>query len=147
MTIEELKEMQRKNHYSFVASSKDYLYTANDSGTTPILYKAVKHRYYFKDAVILECRVGKATAILLARSRIQYLHAHVISRPAKEILDHYHICYTYDHEVEYIENVCKDCICSMEEDLLEIHDLDEGFKIIVQHLSQSMNSLMWKLAA
>lgn len=147
MNIEELKDMQRKHHYSFVANSPDYLYTANNSGTTPILYKAVKHRYYFKDAVILECRVGKATAILLARSQIKYLHAHIMSKPAKELLQRYGICFTYDHEVEYIENICKDGICSLEEYLLDIDDLDEGFKVIVKCLTESMSSMMWKLTA
>lgn len=143
MNINEMKEMQLLEGLGLIVYTKDYFYKANKAGVLPVLLKSVKHRDYLKDALIVETYVSKATAILLARSHIKHVHAQRLSLLAKEILDTYHIQYTYDE----LDDTKVEKMCCLDQSLINVNDLEIGFRIIVEKMSSHMNALMWNLMA
>lgn len=137
MKLIQLKQIQKEHNYTLVAVLDDVLYTSYENGIKPVLTKVVENKYYFENYTIVDRVVGKAVAMLFIRSKVGYLHANILSRSAKKILDYYMINYSYDTLVDYIKNRNNTGMCPMEETVLNVEDLDEAFQL----LSEKQKSL------
>ncbi|MFV0392832.1 MAG: DUF1893 domain-containing protein [Coprobacillaceae bacterium] len=124
------KELLIKEGYTLVGVKEDIVYTSTFNGIRPIMDKVKDNALYFKDYEIADKVIGKSAALLLVRSQVKSIDALVLSEHAKTLLDTYKIPYTYDTLVPYIINRNKDGMCPMEESVISITDLEEGFKAL-----------------
>ncbi|MEG0592513.1 MAG: DUF1893 domain-containing protein [Coprobacillus sp.] len=120
----------KQNRYTFVALREDLVYHSTLNGIAPIMNKMVENELFFKDCEIADKVIGKSAAMLLIKSQIKHLDTILISEHAIKILDKYHISYTYEQVVPYIINRTNDGMCPMENSVLNIDDLDEGFETL-----------------
>lgn len=123
-----------ENGYTFVALKNDEIYSSMLHGIKPLVSKIFVSNDYFKDYVAVDRIIGRAAAILLIRSKVKYIHGFILSEPAKDLLDQYHVDYSYDRLVPYITNREGNRMCSLEASVLEVSDLEEGFKIICREM-------------
>lgn len=132
MEIQELKKLLFNHNYTLVAYIDGNIYTSHLKGVAPVLNPMKENTDFFKNAIVVDRVVGKAAAMLFAKSDIQRLHTHIISFHAIEILDQYHIECSYDECVDYIINRQGNGMCPMEKTVLHIDDLDEAFVALCQ---------------
>ncbi|MBS7021549.1 MAG: DUF1893 domain-containing protein [Firmicutes bacterium] len=57
-----------------------------------------------------------------------------LNQNVKDLLEQYHIDYSYDYLVPYITNRDKNRMCSLEASVLDVDDLEQGFKIICREM-------------
>ena len=67
--------------------------------------------------------IGKAAAMLLIHFKIKNIHAKILSRLGREILDAYHISYAYDKLIDRI-------YCQTEELLSDILDTQISYNLL-----------------
>ena len=133
MTIMELKKIQEGQNLSLAAWLKDNtLYTSAEKGIKPVLSMELNDKYYFEDATIVDRIVGKAAAMLFARSKASYIHAGVLSSSAKKVLDDNKISYTYDTMVDFIKNRSNTGMCPMEETVLNEKDPEKAYMLLLE---------------
>ena len=125
-------ELLKQNHYTCVAIKDDIIYHSNLKGIAPLLNPMLENEKYFEGKEVADKVIGKSAAMLLIKSHVKHIHAVILSNHAKNILDTYHVSYTYEHLVPYIVNRTQDGMCPMEQTVLEIEDLDEAFIALVK---------------
>lgn len=140
MNLLQLKQIQNNAGYTlccaFPPSSHICMYLSHERGIAPILSALRKHPTYFQDGIVVDAVIGKAAAMLFIRSHVQYLHAHVMSEPAKQILEAYQIPYSYDILTSYIHNRQQNGQCPMEETVKNLIDLDEAYEALQLKVQQ-----------
>lgn len=136
MNLKQCLEMQEKENYSLVAFKDNQIYTSKNRGIAPIMDALEKDLHYFDGYVVCDKVIGKAAAMLFTYSGIHYIHARTLSKGAQEILDKYHVEYSYDTLTEYIINREGNDLCPMEKTVLEINDLQEAYIALKNKLSE-----------
>ena len=74
--------------------------------------------------------VGKAQAMLAVKAGIAEIYTKVLSKAGKDILDKYHIPYTYDVLTEQIINRKGTDICPMEKVVKDIDDIEKAYNAL-----------------
>lgn len=128
-----LIEQLKANNYALIASNGYY---STDSGIKPIIFKLEQDLHYFKDLYVVDKIVGKASAMLLVLSGVKQIHALVLSKSAKAVLEKYHIGYTYEQLVEYIINRKGDGLCPMEDTVKDIDDLNIAYQALKDKINK-----------
>lgn len=129
-SIASAKEYLEKNSLTFCAIKDGEIYTSDKSGIAPILSKMDGDIMYFSGATILDKVIGKAAAMLLAKSNATKIYALLISDEAIKVLEKEKIPYEYEKRVPYIKNRGNTGLCPMEQVVLGISDLDEAFRVL-----------------
>lgn len=129
-------DILKQNNYTFLALKDGFEYHSTLNGIAPIMDKMIEDELFFKDCKIADKVIGKSAAMLLIKSQIKHLDTLLISEHAIKILDEHHISYTYEEVVPHIINRTKDGMCPMEESVLEIDNLNEGFEILKKTLQR-----------
>ena len=93
MNLKSLQEKLNNEDLTLVAQIQDTIYTSQLKGIAPLINPMKENQLFFKDAIVVDRVIGKAAAMLLALSQVQYIYAYVLSRKAREILDAYKIDY------------------------------------------------------
>lgn len=132
LNLEQLQKKLQKDKYSFIADIQGELYTSKLIGIAPVINQLKKNPMYFKGAVVLDKVVGKAVAMLLVKSQVAYIYAHILSKKAQEILEKYQIAYKFDILAEFIENRSHTGMCPMEETVYDIDDLEIAFIKLIE---------------
>lgn len=132
-------EILQENQYTCVAIKDDFEYHSKLNGIAPIMQPMLENEFFFKDCEVADKVIGKSAAMLLIKSQVLHIHAMILSEHAKDILDKYHISYTYDKLVPYIINRTKDGMCPMENTVLDIDDLEQGFYALQETLKKLRN--------
>ena len=127
-----LLDKLKANNYAIVASNG---YFSFDTGIKPVIYRINEDINYFKDLVVADKIVGKASAMLLCLSNVKEVYCVVLSKSGKEILDKYGVLYHYDNLVECIINKNGDDMCPMEKTVKDIDDLNEAYEALNNKLS------------
>ena len=130
MNLNILQNKLKEKNYTLIADINGVSYTSHQRGIAPILDPMKKQTDFFKDAIVVDKVIGKATAMLLILSGVQYIYAYVLSQKAKDILDMYHINYGYDRIVEYIQNRDQSGMCPMEKTVYGMDDLQLAFEAL-----------------
>ena len=139
MKIEELKKRLVDEDYSLIAVRDDFEYVSKAGGIFPIISK-LDDRYFFKDCIVVDKVVGKASAMLLIRSKVKRVHGLLVSEAAVKIMNEYGIEFSYDELVPYIINRTGDDMCPMEKTVKDIDDLDEAYLALKDKLKQLRNN-------
>lgn len=140
MNLNVLLKKLNDEQLTLIAKKNHEYYTSNLRGIGPILNPMKEDREFFKDAIVIDKVIGKATAMLLVLSQVKYIHAIVMSQKAKIVLETYHIDYTYDEIVEYIENRDQTGMCPMEQTVLGIDNLNEAYNALIEKQMQFMKA-------
>lgn len=120
----------KENKYTFVALRDDFEYHSTLNGVAPIMSQMLEDELYFKGCEIADKVIGKSAAMLLIKAQVKQIDTILISKHAIDLLDKYHMSYTYEEVVPYIINRTKDGMCPMESSVLDINDIDEGFEVL-----------------
>ena len=120
----ELKKILIENNYSIYTSNGYYSF---DNGIKPILSKMKEDPYFFKDLIVVDKVIGKASAMLVFLSKVKKIHALLLSEDGKKVLEDHQIEYSYDKLVEHILNNNMDGICPMEDCVKDIDNLQDAF--------------------
>ena len=139
MNLQQLKEKLKEDEATLVAKVKGEIYESHLHGIGPILNPMKENQHFFEDAIVVDRVIGKATAMLLVLSKVQYVYAYVMSEKAKEIIDLYDIEYGYEETVPYIINRTHDGMCPMEKTVYEMTDLDEAFEALKNKQKELMS--------
>ena len=127
----ELKQKLIEGDYSICASNG---YTSNDRGIKPVIMPMNEDLYFFKDLIVADKLIGKASAMLLTLSGVKEVFTFTLSKAGKEIFDKYGITYSYDKLVDYIVNREGTGMCPMEMTVKDIDDLKEAFEALNRKL-------------
>ena len=133
--LEQAKKLLNAEDYTCVILKGEHCYNSMQRGIAPLMqYIADKidmKGYFAADKV-----VGKAAAYLYVRLGIAELYAGVISVPALEVLQRFHIPVSYDTLVPAIRNRTDTGFCPMETAVLDIQDTDEAYQVLKVKMSE-----------
>ena len=136
--LERAKELLTTKGYTCVILKGDVCYNSTKRGIAPLMG-------YLADGVDLQGYsaadkvVGKAAAYLYVLLGIAELYAGVISVPALEVLQRFHIPVTYDTLVPAIRNRTDTGFCPMETAVLNIQFADEAYKVLKAKINEMQN--------
>ena len=131
MNLKLLQEKLNKENYTLIADKNGEYYTSYSRGIAPILDQMKDDQSFFKGAIVVDKVIGKATAMLLILSGVEFIYAYVLSQKAMEILEQYHVPFEYRKLVDYIENRDQTGMCPMEATVYDINDLNEAFEALI----------------
>jgi hypothetical protein len=136
--LERAKELLTTEGYTCVILKGDVCYNSTKRGIAPLMgYLADDihmQGYFAADKV-----VGKAAAYLYVLLEIAELYVAVISVPALEVLQRFHIPVTYDILVPAIRNRTDTGFCPMETAVLNIQFADEAYKVLKAKINEMQN--------
>ena len=131
MNLKLLQEKLNKENYTLIADKNGEYYTSYARGISPIIGPMKDDQSFFKGAIVVDKVIGKATAMLLILSGVEFIYAYVLSQKAMEILEQYHVPFEYRKLVDYIENRDQTGMCPMEATVYDINDLNEAFEALI----------------
>ena len=131
-----LEELKDKN-YALIASNG---YFSFDNGIKPVISKINEKRDYFKELIVADKIVGKASAMLLTLSGVKEVYCVVLSKAGKDILESNNIQYHYEELVDNIINRKGDDICPMEKTVKDIDDFEEALKALNEKVKLLANA-------
>lgn len=141
MKLNILLERLKNEELTLIVERKEDIYTSTLKGIAPILNPLKNDRHFFEDAIVVDKVIGKAAAMLLILSNVQYIYAFVMSQKAKDILDKYHIKYDYEKIVDYIINRDQNGMCPMEQTVYDIDDLEVGYQLLIAKQEQLLTQM------
>ena len=134
--IQKMMERLKAEDLSLYSIGPDGEYTSRASGIFPVLDPMRRDRFFFKDCLVADKLIGKASGILLIYSSVKEVYGIVMSKNAVELFEHYGIPYHYDTLVERIVNRRGDDLCPMEKTVADIDDPEEGYEALKKRLSE-----------
>lgn len=137
--VNDLKKILLKKRHSIVALCNNEIYTNDLDGIKPVLYRINENKEFFKDAIVVDKIIGKASASLLVYSGVKEVYALILSQSGKDLFEKYNIIYHYDELVPYIINRKGDGICPMEETVKDIDDLFESYNALNKKVIELSN--------
>lgn len=81
--------------------------------------------------------VGKAAAFLIIALEVQEVFAQVISKPAADVLQEYHIPFSYQTMTDYIVNRAGDGMCPMEQKVWDAKTPAQALALLRESVSAS----------
>ena len=135
---ERAKELLTTEGYTCVILKGDVCYNSTKRGIAPLmgyLADGIHMQGFFAADKV----VGKAAAYLYVLLEIAELYVGVISVPALEVLQRFHIPVTYDTLVPAIRNRTDTGFCPMETAVLNIQFADEAYKVLKAKINEMQN--------
>ena len=123
----EILDLLEEKGYSLLTSSGYFSY---ESGIKPLIEKINGNKDFFKDMVVADKIVGKASACLMIKAKVKEVYALVLSNDGENVLKKHNIKYHYKNKCDYIINRKKDGMCPMEALIKDIDDVDEAYSML-----------------
>lgn len=127
MNLSLLKLIQNNASYTLCAAREAFLYVSHERGIAPIMKQIQDNPTYFHDCMIVDNVIGKAAAMLLCRSQVSYIHAHVMSEAAQRYLQQHALAYSFEQSCPYIINRTNTGMCPMEQCVRDIEDEEAAY--------------------
>jgi len=102
----------------------------DEHGIKPLLIQIEKKG--LKKAIVVDKVIGKAAALLMVYGKVKQVHTNIIAKDAIAVFEKYKIKFSYNQEVEYIQNAKKDGLCPMEQKVLNIDNPKKAYKIFTK---------------
>ena len=133
--LEFAKNMLLDNEYTCVICQEETVHTSTFRGVKPLVQWLDQgldvKGFYAADKVI-----GRATAFLYVLLGVQAVYAHVISKPALEVLEAHQIQVQYGTLTDNIINRAGTGICPFEETVMGIEDPQNAYTAIRQKMKE-----------
>lgn len=127
-----LKQELAKKDCSIIASNG---YSSFENGIKPVIVPMCQDIAFFKDCVVADKIIGKASAMLLVLSGVKEVYTPVLSKAGKEVFERYGVPCEYDSLADYIVNRRGDGMCPMEMTVKDIDDPMEAFEALKKKLA------------
>lgn len=114
-------------NHSLVVVKKNKVEVYDGRGLKPLV-NYVKNNN-FDNAYAGDRVIGKASALLFVYGGVEFVYTPLISKPAVEIFEKYHVSYEADRVVDNIKNRSGDDLCPMEKKVKHIENPDEAYEI------------------
>lgn len=135
MEFERMKKKLAEENLTCILFGEDVVYTSRERGISPLLGLIEEEKEYAGFCAVDKV-VGKAAAFAYVMLGISGLHACIISKAAKKVLENHKIAVTYDRLVEYIRNRTGDGRCPMESAVWELEDAKEAMTAVRRELER-----------
>lgn len=135
MEVTEMKERLIREELTCIVFGEKLEFESREKGIRPLL-RLVDEKADYTGLCAVDRVVGKAAAFAYAVLRIKRLHACVLSKAAKKVLEDHKIAVTYDILVEYIRNREGNGRCPMESAVLEIENAEEAIAAVRKKLQE-----------
>ncbi len=129
------KELLIAGEYTAVLCKDECIFTSKLRGVRPLVIW-VEDETDFSKYTAADKVVGKATAFLYLLLGVRTIYAHVISKPALQVLKEYNVVVEYGTLVENIINRQGDGICPFEQQVLALSDKNEAYAAIREKMRQ-----------
>ena len=139
-SIQKLKYIVNSNKHAFIAINKNETYTSDDIGVKPIITKLRQDKEYFKDFVIGDKIIGKAAALLLVLSKVNYVYGKIMSKAAVEVLQSNSIVFEYGEIVDFIQNRTNTGMCPLEDSVKDTCSPENAFFLIEERIKELMKN-------
>jgi hypothetical protein len=109
------------------------IFTSTKRGVQPIIdfYNEAKS---YSNITIVDRIIGKGAMMLALLVNAQLIYTPVISQDALELANHHGLKCNYSEVVPFIKNRNQTGRCPIESSVLEIHDIQKGYQIILETL-------------
>lgn len=135
MTIKKLRTEFEASDYSLLAETKSGHYASHAGGILPILQPLIHQGDFFEGAIVIDRVIGKAAALLLIKGRVKFVHAELMSEPAKAVLERAGVAFSYTILCQRIKNKARTGLCPMEASVLDISEPEVAYEILLEKLS------------
>lgn len=132
----ELLNKLKQGNYAIIASNG---YSSYDNGIRPVIDRINEDLSFFKDLIVADKIIGKASAMLLCLSGVKEVYCVVLSKAGESILKEYNVTYHYENLVDYIVNRKGDGMCPMEKTVENINDLNEAYEALNRKIKEINN--------
>ena len=114
-----------------VVQNGDIVHAACGRGVSPLLALYQNEPQKLKDAFVFDKIIGKAAAVILVLGGTQKVYGAVMSLAGEKYLKEHRLALEYGSLVDSILNVKKDGVCPIEHSVLDVDDLQQCYKRIV----------------
>ena len=131
--MERLTGLLREGNYSCVIANGGVVRTFTQRGVADLYRLLREEPAFLRGALVADKVVGKAAAALMALGGVRRLHAGVMSRPARDLLERAGVEASYGCLVPYVMNRDQsgwcplETLCCAKESLDEIYETIDGF--------------------
>jgi hypothetical protein len=125
LSIEELSA--QLGTHSLLVYKNGNISFQDEHGIKPLLIQIEKKG--LKKAIVVDKVIGKAAALLMVYGKVKQVHTNIIAKDAITVFEKHKIKFSYNQEVEYIQNAAKDGLCPMEQKVLNIDSPKKAYKI------------------
>lgn len=139
-TIHDARSILKEQGYTCVLCRESTVYTSRLRGVKP-LAQWLQSGTDLRGFSAADKVVGRATAFLYVLLGVKEVHAAVMSRAAREVLEDQGITASWDTLTDHIINRAGDGICPFEEAVLEITDPHAALIAIHEKMRQMQISL------
>ncbi|MBE6667646.1 MAG: DUF1893 domain-containing protein [Ruminococcaceae bacterium] len=133
--LDRAKEILKNNSYTCVVCKSDKTFTSTDRGVKPLVLWHESGED-MKNGSAADKVVGRGAAFLYLLLGIRELYAHVISKPALELLSKNGVDVSYGILADNIINRHGNGICPFEAAVLDITDPREAYIAITQKMKE-----------
>lgn len=123
---------------SFVAVKGEALITSKGIGVKPIIEQLRGNQKALEGYTIVDKVIGKAAAMLLVLTNVEFVYGFVMSETAMEVLRQHHIDYDYNKKVAFIENRTHTGMCPLEDCVKDCEDERTAFGLIEARIVELM---------
>lgn len=107
-------------------------------GIKPLLEACHTKQAYFSNAFVADKIIGKAAAGILAYMGVRQVYGELMSEPAKQLLERYHIPVQYKNLVPMIQNRAGTGMCPMENKVKSLNSAKEIFCVLDSFIKEIM---------
>lgn len=119
--------------YTCVLVKDETEYMSTKTGIAPML-EFIESGVDLTGFSVADKIVGKAVALLFAKTKINEVYAEIISESAIEVLNNFKIKFSFKSKTEKIINKSNTGICPMEETVLKINDPNTAYDALKNKL-------------
>lgn len=123
---------------TIVLVNGDNVLTSTKNGIAPMM-EFISNNINLEGYSLADRIVGKAVALLFAKSKIKNVFAKVLSEKAIPILDKYNIAYEYEILVPTISNRAGNGTCPMEMTVANTDDPNEAYNLLKAKIQEMKN--------
>jgi len=122
-----------------VMQGDEIIFSSSSSGVKPLLDFYQLYSSSKENLIVIDRIMGRGAVLLAILIQSTELYTPVISEAGLDLAHEYNLTVHYEELVPYIVNRSKDGRCPIESSVLDIHDIHEGYQIIINTLSNLEN--------
>ncbi|HUV54826.1 MAG TPA: DUF1893 domain-containing protein [Candidatus Krumholzibacteriaceae bacterium] len=111
------------------------IFQSASKGIRPHLEAIEDHGEALRGTLMVDKIVGRAAALLILYSEAAEVHAQVLSRPGKQVLDQHGLTTTYEELVDHIKMRDGSIYCPFERMVQDVSDPAEAYAAIVEKMN------------
>ena len=129
------EELDNTGNSLMIYKSDRLIFQSASKGIRPHLEAIEMHGEALRGTLMVDKIVGRAAALLILYSEAAEVHAQVLSRPGKQVLDQHGLTTTYEELVDHIKMRDGSIYCPFERMVQDVSDPAEAYAAIVEKMN------------